>query len=41
MKSFFRTVLRELAYGGMLMSPVWHASVLEELKAARADSRTR
>lgn len=36
MKSFFRTVLRELAYGGILMSPFWHASVMEELKADRS-----
>jgi hypothetical protein len=36
MNSFFRTVLRELAYGGFFMSPVWHPSVLEEYMIDRA-----
>jgi hypothetical protein len=36
MNSFLRTVLRELAYGGLLMSPVWHTSVQEQYAIDRA-----
>lgn len=36
MKPFLRAVLRELAYGAMLMSPFWHELALQEFKKDRA-----